>query len=1796
VKTFHLQNYIEVDFTASKPIFPPSLLDDLHWYSNICRDKYIGQADQKKSREVREMISARGNDFASLFLSTREETSDYLPPKPVAVLINSPAVDMIPWELTGLSQQSKTIPFPIFRLIDSPVLPPSPSETKIHLVITTPRPHGQSYLDHRAESGAALDAWESNLLADIAIPEFAGPTLASLIKTLEILKGNNSCQPIALHFDGHGMVDASGEVMLCFEDNRGQAELVTLRDFAHALKSFPISFVYLSSCRSGKPCEGVQVYSSAMQMSLALGCPVVAMAYAISAEMAIAFCYNFYRAIFSGANVLRAYLAARSTAALGCEKELIEWHVPMLYMTRHNLGLARGGETLVESANNNRSPEYENTITMTKGRHPACSSNSWMWTERLLASGRCTILLDGAFDIDYLTELSNAVKWLRRIGIGIRLVGEIPEYEEENPRLVHLHDRQLDLGQLRDIVTGIVTSSSANENAHVFLGAQHSAYGNLLKECFPDLFVIPVGIALERRNYQVPEDIDPEEFMEVCQRNHFGPQHMELAMKVVRDKSSIMASRWRVFLGLQPTDASRTRYIESVYAALEPEIQMLCARLCLISGTAQEQDVKDFLNTPVRPYCDMSSEELEDKFSSMFDPNFIRHNFTEKDSVVKPEVLHELTEHLRNTGLAIRAGVTATATAKQISEALEYLAQAGLILIRIITSSSSTFVHVMPEFRRWLATKYRTCLPFLEFAFIDSCLKSSARFLNAMDRTSWDKEISLSLIVLNYDAALQYCLEAMGEKSQEEWALPAACQLAYVATRLHGASGHLDRAKSLEKLFEKLFKRLSEQEPNHYVVKTIEGGRTQFPVLIEALNAAEEFRNGNYEKAKEIFEKIYVDVRKELMGTTNAGMLPQIVIMYANSLHATGNYKECLSLCEHEVLDVEISWTVSWEGALYNIKGMAFQSMGQGENALQAYESSVRKFQASGDVHQVSLSLTNLAACLCQEGKELEQAERLNRQAITLKHRLGVSGIQIGPQSNYQVMGQIALKKGDRKNAIHWFDEAADFSQSCEDHITQCRALAFATLTRLDEGYSLSSVHAAMDIISVLNSKLAVDSDTRRIINVLLERSLAILEQVLGDPDPEVAANLYAVAELYRAQGRYSEAEPLYQRSWAIRKQVLGEVDPLDADIPYALAQLYQAQGRYSEAEPMATVLHNLATSYRDKGGYEEAKSLYQRSLEIRERILGDFDPKVAESLYALADLYQSKGSYTAAEPLYQRSLTIRREVLGDKDPLVAAILYALPHLYQTQGRYTEAEPLYRQNLAILEQMIGKMDEALAPTLYALAKLCQAQHRYSEADPLYQRSLTIWEEALGNQHPTVANVLYSFASNYRSMGCYTQAESLCQRSLAIREGVLGSEHPLVEQSLSALGLIYGDQERHTEAQPLFERSLAIRQKTSSDVSPEMAESLHNLAWNYHAQGRHAQAEPLFRWSLSIREKILGDENPEVARTLHALATLYHDQGRYAEAEPLYDRGLNIRVKLFGNAHPEVAQTLHNKARLYHDQNRHAEAEILYQQSLEIRIKGMGNEDPKVRESLYALARLYHAQGNHGKAEGLYQQSIAMWKRDLGDEHPDVVESRLNLSRLYFSQGRYAEAITLIQEGVAIWERVLGREHPKVAENLNELAWIYQVQSRYRESEALFERCLEIREKEGNQSQIATALHNLAGNFHAQDYYAEAESLYQRSLAIQQKELGHEHFDVAKNLSALGAVYYAQGRYAEAEQVCKQSLVVAEKVLGDEDPQIAILLKNYAATLRQMDQVDKANQLAERAQFIESLYHSKEREN
>ena len=116
------------------------------------------------------------------------------------------------------------------------------------------------------------------------------------------------------------------------------------------------------------------------------------------------------------------------------------------------------------------------------------------------------------------------------------------------------------------------------------------------------------------------------------------------------------------------------------------------------------------------------------------------------------------------------------------------------------------------------------------------------------------------------------------------------------------------------------------------------------------------------------------------------------------------------------------------------------------------------------------------------------------------------------------------------------------------------------------------------------------------------------------------------LAVLYKAQGRYSEAESLYGRSLSIGETKLGEDHPNVAFSLNNLAELYKSQGRYSEAEPLylralAIVQKTLPENHPYiKGGWGNFVGLVKAALEAGQEVQLSDHPMTQEVLRTLKE------------------------------------------------------------------------------------------------------------------------------------------------------------------------------------------------------------------------------------------------------------------------------------------------------------------------------------------------------------------------------------------------------------------------------------------------------------------------------------------------------------------------------------------------------------------------------------------------
>jgi class 3 adenylate cyclase/tetratricopeptide (TPR) repeat protein len=194
---------------------------------------------------------------------------------------------------------------------------------------------------------------------------------------------------------------------------------------------------------------------------------------------------------------------------------------------------------------------------------------------------------------------------------------------------------------------------------------------------------------------------------------------------------------------------------------------------------------------------------------------------------------------------------------------------------------------------------------------------------------------------------------------------------------------------------------------------------------------------------------------------------------------------------------------------------------------------------------------------------------------------------------------------------------------------------------------------------------------------------------------PDVAIQLNNLAYLYRAAGRFAEAEPLLKEALAITAKVLGREHPDIAISLNSLARLYRATGRHADAE-----------------------AALKEAIAISENMVGREHPAVAIRLYNLARLYQDMGRHADAERVVKEVIAISEKTIGRGNQGTARSRWVYANVLLAQGRNEEALEQATAAAAIHERVLGSPHQWTADSVQARVAALRALGRSDEADGL----------------------------------------------------------------------------------------------------------------------------------------------------------------------------------------------------------------------------------------------------------------------------------------------------------------------------------------------------------------------------------------------------------------------------------------------------------------------------------------------
>lgn len=263
---------------------------------------------------------------------------------------------------------------------------------------------------------------------------------------------------------------------------------------------------------------------------------------------------------------------------------------------------------------------------------------------------------------------------------------------------------------------------------------------------------------------------------------------------------------------------------------------------------------------------------------------------------------------------------------------------------------------------------------------------------------------------------------------------------------------------------------------------------------------------------------------------------------------------------------------------------------------------------------------------------------------------------------------------------------------------------------------------------------------------VYLRRALHEAIAGFGEDDPHVAAARNNLAELYRLQRRFDEAEKLYA---------------------VAAAALEKHYGPSHPAAGAAT--HNLAGCKLSRGDYAGAYRAYASAALKKKKALGAHHPDYAATLFHMAEAKRAGGEYAAAVTLLEESVRVL-DASGQGESAVAC--RRMERLAQTQGDlngdHVAAEATRRRVLEAREHA-AKVAGAFSQKTTETEEENEPNSKPGEKPKPKPRLGFVGAAAAAAHGGAVASAAEAHASSLAQLGRWDEAVSASKRAVELHE-------------------------------------------------------------------------------------------------------------------------------------------------------------------------------------------------------------------------------------------------------------------------------------------------------------------------------------------------------------------------------------------------------------------------------------------
>ncbi|HYG17315.1 MAG TPA: tetratricopeptide repeat protein, partial [Ohtaekwangia sp.] len=295
---------------------------------------------------------------------------------------------------------------------------------------------------------------------------------------------------------------------------------------------------------------------------------------------------------------------------------------------------------------------------------------------------------------------------------------------------------------------------------------------------------------------------------------------------------------------------------------------------------------------------------------------------------------------------------------------------------------------------------------------------------------------------------------------------------------------------------------------------------------------------------------------------------------------------------------------------------------------------------------------------------------------------LKLSDTMLEKTSDPGMMASLKNKKAEALIRLGQLDQAATILQEAEEKAAESGSLFQSALTQSNYGL----LH-----LNLGRNDLALDA---------LHSARDYFEQSGKAESLEAAQALAHLGNLYRATGKYTQAEEQLNRALSIRLKLLKPNSEYvaasynDLGLIFGMTNPDKALDYYEKALAIYKALHpgdhpkiaiantNVGFIYASLELYGDAVNNFESALRIWEKVYHQPHASKAFVLFNLGQTYMKMQDHKAARGYYDRALAMYGESYGKKHPDIARVLNAIGDLDVAERKYDTALGTYQQALS----------------------------------------------------------------------------------------------------------------------------------------------------------------------------------------------------------------------------------------------------------------------------------------------------------------------------------------------------------------------------------------------------------------------------------------------------------------------------------------------------------------------------------